>query len=87
MVITEGMQYGCIPLTFDSFGAAFDIVDDGLNGCLIPTFDLKRYASRLCDLMEDEEKRLYMSQLAIEKVKLFSVEKIVDRWKNIFESF
>lgn len=86
MVITEGMQYGCIPLTFDSFGAAFDLIDDGLNGCLIPAFNLKKYTTRLCDLMEDEDKRLYMSQLAIEKVKLFSVEKIVDRWEKLFNS-
>lgn len=86
MVLTEGMQYGCIPVTFDNYGAAFDIIDDGLNGCLIPTFDLKKYASRLSELMSDEDKRFEMSNAAIEKVRMFSVANVVDKWETLFRS-
>ena len=25
MVLTEGMQYGCIPMTFNNYGAAYEI--------------------------------------------------------------
>lgn len=83
MVITEGMQYGCIPLTFQSYGAAYDVIDDGVNGCLIPAFDLKKYASRLSELMSDDSKRINMSKSAIEKVRSFSVENVIKKWEEI----
>lgn len=84
MVITEGMQYGCVPFTFKSYGAAFDVIDDDCNGCLISAFDLREYASRLSELMENKSKRIEMSKAAVEKVKIFSVKKIVDRWEELF---
>lgn len=83
MVIIEGMQYGCIPLTFQSYGAAYDVIDDGVNGCLIPAFDLKIYANRLSELMLEDEKRIKMSAAAIEKVRTFSVENVVDKWEEV----
>lgn len=86
MVLTEGMQYGCIPFTFNNYGAAYDIIDDGVNGCLIPAFDLKKYATRLSKLMSDEDKRVEMSKAAIEKVKKFSVENVGDKWEELFRS-
>lgn len=86
MALTEGMQYGCIPFTFNNYGAAYEIIDDGVNGCLIPAFDLKKYASRLSELMSDDERRSKMSVAAIEKVKMFSAEKIVDKWEWLLNS-
>ena len=84
MALTEGMQYGCIPFTFNNFGAASDIIDDGINGCLIPAFDIKIYANRLSMLIRDDIKRTEMSIAAVEKVKLFSVENIANRWEELF---
>lgn len=84
MALTEGMQYGCIPCTFNNYGAAFDIIDDDVNGCLIPAFDLKEYAKRLAELMSNDAKRFKMSKAAIEKVKDFSVENVADKWEKLF---
>ena len=86
MALTEGMQYGCIPFTFSNYGAAYEIIDDGINGCLIPAYNLKKYASRLSKLMSDDAMRLKMSMAAIEKVKMFSVENVVDKWEELFKS-
>ena len=86
MVLTEGMQYGCIPFTFNNYGAAFDLIDDGINGCLIPAFNLKKYASRLSELMSNENKRHKMAEAAIEKVKVFSVENVADKWEQLLLS-
>lgn len=86
MVLTEGMQYGCIPVTFNNYGAAFDIIDDGLNGCLIPAFDLKHYAASLSRLMSDDALRNKMSKSAITKVNMFSVSNVVDKWEDLFKS-
>lgn len=85
MALTEGMQYGCIPCTFNNYGAAFEIIDDGVNGCLIPAFDLKNYADRLSELMSNDQKRIQMAQVSIQKVAKFSVENVVDKWEHLFQ--
>lgn len=84
MVLTEGMQFGCIPLTFNNYGAASEIIDDNVNGCLITPFDLKEYAKRLSELMGSGEKRKTMALASIEKVKQFSAKNIADKWEKLF---
>ena len=82
MALTEGMQFGCIPFTFDN-GASTDIIDDGLNGYVIPTYNLKKYARCLSALMFDELKRKKMAQAAYDKSKLFDVENVVCQWEKL----
>jgi glycosyltransferase involved in cell wall biosynthesis len=84
MALTEGMQYGCVPFTFNNYCAAFDIIQDGVDGCLVPAFNLKRYSSLLSKLMMDDNKRIKMSRAAMEKVRRFSVENVVDKWEDVF---
>lgn len=84
MTLTEGMSFACIPFTFNNYGASYDIIDDGINGCLIPAFDEIIYAKRLEELMNDEIKRKKMAASAVEKVKMFSIEKIIPKWEMLF---
>ena len=57
MVLIEAASFGCVPVAFDSFAAARDIIDDGGNGCLVPAFDLDAYAETLARLMSDDALR------------------------------
>lgn len=84
MALTEGMTYGCIPFTFNNYGAASDIIDDGINGCLIPAYDLNIYANRLSELMSDTSKRLKISNAAFRKVEKFSAKNVVAKWESLF---
>lgn len=85
MTLTEGMSFGCIPFTFNNYGAASEIIDDGINGCLIPAFNLKQYARRLSYLMGNEEERRTMAIAALNKVQAFNVVNVVNRWDELFE--
>ena len=58
MTLIEGMSQGCIPFSFNNFAAANDIIIDGENGCLIKPFNIKEYANKLKNLMNDSEKRI-----------------------------
>ena len=84
MSLTEGMSYGCVPFTFDNYGAAFDIVDDNVNGCLIPAYDLNSYALRLSELMDNPTKRKELAYEAMKKSQLFSISSVVDRGESLF---
>ena len=86
MALTEGMQCGCIPVTYDSYGAASDIIDNGLNGLLIKPFSIRQYALRLACIMEDEEKMHCMSKEALLKSSEFDVKLVANRWESLLHS-
>lgn len=86
MTLTEGMSFGCIPFTFNSYGAASDIVDDNINGCLVSPFDLNEYAEKLSYLMCNANQRKRMALEAQIKVQQFSVSNVVDKWETLFNS-
>ena len=84
MTLTEGMSYGCIPVTFCNYGAAYDIVDDNINGCLVSAYDLDEYSARLSELMDNPVKRKVLSISALEKSQQFSLENVVNMWESLF---
>lgn len=86
MVLTEGMNYGCIPCAYGSYGAVYDIIDDGVNGIISQPFDSKHMASRIQEVIDDNDKFRKMSIAARAKAKEFSVSKTVDKWESLFKS-
>lgn len=86
MVLTEGMSYGCVPCVYGSYGAAFDIVDDGVNGIISTPFRPKEMADRIQTLINDGSRLAQMSSSAIEKVKDFNADKVADKWDALFGS-
>lgn len=84
LVLIEAMNYGCVPMAFNSYAAATDIIDDNENGILIPPVDCEKYANALAALMRDSALRKRMAEAAMEKAKLFSVEKICNAWDKLF---
>ena len=86
MILLEAMQFGAIPMSFSSFESIYDVVDDEINGYIIPPYDLKLYANRLESLMTDKNRRKLMSQNAKEYVSgRFNVEKITKIWLGLFD--
>ena len=85
MTLLEAMQNGCVPIAFDSFASVKDIIDDGVNGILVPAFDENIYADKLASLMSDKSMRIEMALNAVMKSKNFTEEKIIAQWDNILQ--
>ena len=85
LVLVESMAYGCVPMAFESFETVTDIVNNGVDGVLVPPFEIKEYAEKLMFLMDDEDKRKEMSEKAVEKSKEFYIEKIMPQWVDLIE--
>lgn len=83
LVLVEAMNYGCVPVAFNSYAAAEDIIDDGGNGILVPPMDCEKYAQALAALMRDTALRKRFVEAAVEKSRQFSVSAISDRWLRI----
>lgn len=85
MVLTEGMQHGCVPVAYDSYTAVRYIVHNGEDGLLVSPFDIDEYADKLASLMENDEEWNRMSVAAIESVKQFDAEAIMPKWIEMIE--
>ena len=85
MVLIEAASFGCVPVAFDSFSSARDIISDGENGCLVPAFDLDAYAETLARLMSDDALRERLAKNALAQIpEKFSPEKIGAQWERLF---
>lgn len=84
MVLVEASAFGCIPIAFNSFSTVHDIISNGENGCLVPAFDLGKYAETLAALMRDVTLRKRIASSACQNVSQFSPACIVDQWEKLF---
>jgi glycosyltransferase involved in cell wall biosynthesis len=85
MTLIEAMQYGVIPIAFDSFLSATDIIDNKVNGCLITPFNINEYVNILSKLMSSQEELEIYSRAAEEKIRAFDLSIVGEQWLNIFK--
>ena len=85
MVMEEAAAFGCVPMAFDSYESASDLITDGENGRLKQPFDVDAYAEALYRLMEDDDERKRMAENAKRDVKRFDPDRIMDEWERLFE--
>lgn len=80
LTLTEAMQYGTVPVAFNTYSSINDIIDSNVNGILVPPGEENIMAKELLGLIQDEEKRLRYSENAIKKVRTFSIDIIGPKW-------
>ena len=84
MVLGEAMQQGCVPVVYDSFAAASDIIDDKVNGRVVRHFSERAYVSALGELMENEPLRMQMAIAAQAKAARYSIDNVKEMWYDLF---
>ena len=85
MVLIEAAAKGLPMVSFDIETGPKEIIQDGINGFLVPRDDMDRMISRLEMLMADPELRTRMSCAAKKSVEPFRVEQICEQWRKLFE--
>ena len=83
MTLLECQSFGVVPLLYNSFSAAVDIIDDGINGYLISPYKKKEYAKKLHQLMNDPVQLQQMKNRCMEKIHSFDPEYIGGKWINL----
>lgn len=78
LVIAEAMFCGVVPVRTPAAGAA-DQIDDGINGYIFPFQDSKVLASRLQEILENNELKNSLATAAIKTAKQkFTVDRMVE---------
>lgn len=86
MVLTEAMQFGCVPIAYDSFEAVRDVIIHGETGFVVKPFNRKKYIKSLDGLMSDNELLERMSASAFQLVKKFDKKRITHEWLELINS-
>lgn len=85
MTLTEAMQFGCVPIVYNSFEAVTDIVKPSVTGELVTPFHHKEFERKMKRLMSDVSYLSELSNNAFQYVKKYDVNEIIDQWLKLFD--
>lgn len=80
MVLTEALQFGVVPVAYDSYTALRDIVSDGRNGFAVAPFDQQRFIGRLDELMGNPDQLAAMGVAAMNSASRFRKTAVLPQW-------
>lgn len=83
LVLLEARANKLPLISFDVITGPADIIDDEIDGFLVPCYDCEEYARKLSLLMSDVNLRMRMSQAGEESLQLFSEEHILKQWLSL----
>lgn len=86
LVITEAMSCGLPVVSFDCPWGPRAIIHDGEDGLLVENGNVEKLADAIIWMIQHPEMRSKMATKAIENVQRFSIEKIAEKWRSLFDA-
>ena len=83
-VLSEAMANGMACISFDIVTGPHEIIIDGLDGLIVEDQNVEAMSKGLEMLMRNKELRFSFGLHAIENIKRFNKNIIVDKWENLF---
>ena len=83
LVINEAMAYGLPVVTTDKCVAGLELVEDGVNGYIIPTENSEILADRIRKVLQADTAR--MGSESLKKIRNYTIENMVKAHIQIFE--
>lgn len=86
MVLLEAKSAGLPLVSFDIATGPNEIIEDGVNGKLIPAYDIEKMAKCIDKLIKNEKERIRLSSGAEVLKEKYSKENIMNKWIELIES-
>lgn len=80
--LIEGMAHGLAPISFDCSAGPSDIIENDVNGFLVPVNDITLFAEKLNDLISDDLLRLKFQREAIKVLEKNDLKTIAKRYQD-----
>ena len=81
-VLLESMGVGAPVISADCPSGPADLIQDGVNGRLVPVEDVTSLARVMAELMADPKAREILGNEATKVRQLFRQDLIMDRWEE-----
>ena len=85
LVIPEAMSFGLPVVSFDCPYGPADIISHGGDGFLVKDRNIEKFADYVCRLIEDEQLRKKMGNVAIQSSQRYNADRIMPLWIKLFE--
>ena len=85
LVLIEAMACGIPVVSFNCENGPRSIISDGIDGFLIPPFDVDAFAEKIILLMNDDNLRKKMGENAQKSSFRYDIEKVGFQWKQLFD--
>ena len=85
LVVAEAQANGVVPIVFNSFDSASEIISSSDEGVLVPPFDEHAFAQDLIRLAQNTERLKRMSKVIVAKASSYSIARTFESWQNILK--
>ena len=86
LVLLEAKENHLPIVSFDVMTGPREIVQDGIDGILVPPTDTKALGEAMCRLIENDVLRQSMSDHSWDNLEKFSKGKILEQWEAVIDS-
>ena len=85
MTLVESQYYGVVPLVMNTFSSVNDIIDNGVNGIIVPE-SKRKFLKALKYLMLHNKSRQLMACAAMKSSRRFTVGNIAKQWEDMIDN-
>lgn len=82
LVLNEAMQFGKPVISTDAVGAAYDLIEDGINGFMVPERDVEALYKAMCKILSDKELEQKMGEESKRIISNYSYERMFDGFEK-----
>jgi len=83
MGILESLSNGCPVISFNIKYGPSELIKDGINGYLIPPFNLDEFSEKIVEILDNEALHASLISSAPKTVENFSHKNIANKWASI----
>ena len=84
-VLVEAQSRAVAPVIIDSYPIASWLIEDGVNGRILPRFDLDDMARAIVELGKSPEALARIQNQALESVRRFQIDQVGKQWLEVIE--
>lgn len=83
VALVEAMANGLPVIASEYHYGVRDIIEDGINGLIVPPADIQSLSRAMDHLMCNKEERIRMGQKAVEISEKYSIDRVMEMWDGL----